>query len=446
MRRFPQPLGGKCLWEFPQSTQHNPREKTVNITDIHSRAGFMAYTNEIMGDPSYPGVPQAGALGVATRHIESGKLLDVRFAEGDGGVNFGDAALGAARSLALFWAAARYEGLDVKTPGLVITVEMVDALVRAFDPFLGDGESHPNIEALHELIQLRSEMNEKSPPLPGHEYVIVLAWTQDLKQEPQDMPDVWLRLTMTSRRMVLPNTASLSGKMFGLLPNVKWTTRGPAYEMSANRLAVSGATVLSQDKLPQMLWYVDNGDVRIVSSASVRLGAYLAPGTTVMPAGYVNFNAGTLGVSMVEGRISQGVVVGAGTDVGGGSSFMGTMSGGNRIKVSMGMNCLLEALAGLGIPVGDRVRVVAGFYLKSTSLVALDSTMWSGVSQVESIGIDDIVGVTDDGRIVVKALVLAGISDAIFRRNDRTGITEVIPRGDSIWGTLTPELHANANS
>ena len=189
---------------------------------------------------------------------------------------------------------------------------------------------------------------------------------------------------------------------------------------------------LLQDKVPRLLDYVSPEGVRIANPNTVRLGAHLAPGTVVMSAGAVNINAGTLGPAMIEGRLSAGVVVGARSDVGGGASLMGTLSGGNTVAVSVGEDCLVEAMAGLGIPVGDRVRVEVGFYVKSTTPVLVaDSADWG----------DNPVAAPHVGR-VVKAITLAGIDDAVFRRNARTGTPEVVPRGGRRWGALNPALHS----
>lgn len=182
-----------------------------------------------------------------------------------------------------------------------------------------------------------------------------------------------------------------------------------------------------------MLDYVSPSGVRILNPNNVRLGAHLAEGTVVMTAGAVNFNSGTLGEAMVEGRISAGVIVGSRSDVGGGASLMGTLSGGNDVTVSLGEDCLVEAMGGLGIPVGDRVRVEIGFYVKSTTpILVADSPEWRG----------NPIATPHLGR-TVKAIELNGISDAVFRRNAFTGTPEVVPRGDRSWGKLNPELHKN---
>ncbi|MFJ1457833.1 2,3,4,5-tetrahydropyridine-2,6-dicarboxylate N-succinyltransferase [Nocardia wallacei] len=244
----------------------------------------------------------------------------------------------------------------------------------------------------------------------------------DLAAAPADTHDVYLRLHLLSHRLVRPHGLSLEGQ-FGLLANVVWTNHGPCaveeFELVRAKLRARGpVTVYGVDKFPRMVDYVLPSGVRIAEADRVRLGAHLAEGTTVMHEGFVNFNAGTLGASMVEGRISAGVVVGNGSDIGGGASIMGTLSGGGKEVISIGERCLLGANAGLGISLGDDSVVEAGLYLTAGSKVALP-----------------------DGR-TVKALELSGQSNLLFRRNSLTGTVEVVARqGTGI--ELNAVLHAN---
>ena len=243
----------------------------------------------------------------------------------------------------------------------------------------------------------------------------------DLDQPPLDVPDAYLRLHLLSHRLVRPHGLALDG-LFGVLPTVVWTSRGPCavdgFERTRGRLLAGGpVTVLGVDKFPRMLDYVVPTGVRVADADRVRLGAHLAPGTTVMHEGFVNFNAGTLGVSMVEGRISAGVVVGDGSDIGGGASIMGTLSGGGTEVVSIGEGCLLGANSGLGISLGDRCVVEAGLYVTAGTKVLVD------------------------GRTVA-ARTLSGVDDLLFRRNSVTGAVEALPRTAS-WGGLNEALHAN---
>jgi len=244
----------------------------------------------------------------------------------------------------------------------------------------------------------------------------------DLDAPPADAPDAYLRLHLLSHRLCAPNTIDLDG-LFGVLPNVVWTSQGPCavedFELTRTRMRARGPVhVLGVDKFPRMVDYVVPSGVRIGDADRVRLGAHLASGTTVMHEGFVNFNAGTLGASMVEGRISQGVVVGDGSDIGGGASTMGTLSGGGTERVSIGERCLLGAEAGLGIALGDDCVVEAGLYLTAGTKVTLP-----------------------DGT-VAKARELSGQSSLLFLRNSVTGVVEARPR-DGHGIVLNSALHAN---
>jgi 2,3,4,5-tetrahydropyridine-2-carboxylate N-succinyltransferase len=245
----------------------------------------------------------------------------------------------------------------------------------------------------------------------------------DLAVAPKDARDAYLRLHLLSHRLVKPHGASLEG-IFGLLANVVWTSAGPCavegFEITRARLKAQygHVSVISVDKFPRMVDYVVPSGVRIADADRVRLGAHLAPGTTVMHEGFVNFNAGTLGTSMVEGRISSGVVVGDGTDVGGGASIMGTLSGGGKEVISVGEKCLLGANSGLGISLGNNCVIEAGTYITAAAKVKLP-----------------------DGE-VVKAGTLSGANDLLFRRNSLSGGLEVVMRTGT-WGGLNSVLHAN---
>ena len=245
----------------------------------------------------------------------------------------------------------------------------------------------------------------------------------DLAVAPKDARDAYLRLHLLSHRLVKPHGASLDG-IFGLLANVVWTSVGPCavegFELTRARLKAQHGhvSVISVDKFPRMVDYVVPSGVRIADADRVRLGAHLAPGTTVMHEGFVNFNAGTLGTSMVEGRISSGVVVGDGTDVGGGASIMGTLSGGGKEVISVGEKCLLGANSGLGISLGNNCVIESGTYITAAAKVKLP-----------------------DGE-VVKAGTLSGANDLLFRRNSLSGGLEVVMRTGT-WGGLNSVLHAN---
>ena len=251
----------------------------------------------------------------------------------------------------------------------------------------------------------------------------VVTFIADLAAAPVDAHDAYLRLHLLSHRLVAPHGLSVDG-IFGLLANVVWTNLGPCpvddFEQTRMRLMLAGhhVTVFGIDKFPRMVDYVVPRGVRIAAADRVRLGAHLAEGTTVMHEGFCNFNAGTLGASMVEGRISAGVVVGEGSDIGGGASIMGTLSGGGKEVISIGAGCLIGANGGVGISLGDRCTVEAGLYV----------TAGTRVTQ-------------PDGQ-VVKARALSGRSDLLFRRNSTSGAVEVLSKSVE-WGSLNTDLHHN---
>ncbi|HTL42574.1 MAG TPA: 2,3,4,5-tetrahydropyridine-2,6-dicarboxylate N-succinyltransferase [Pseudolysinimonas sp.] len=241
---------------------------------------------------------------------------------------------------------------------------------------------------------------------------------------PASASDAYLRLHLLSHLLVKPNNINLDG-IFGQLPIVAWTTAGPMHPAAYARLRPSlqraGISVHGVDKFPRLLDYVVPERVRIADASRVRLGAHLSPGTTVMHEGFVNYNAGTLGASMVEGRISQGVVVGDGSDVGGGASIMGTLSGGGTERVEIGRRALLGANAGVGISIGDDSVVEAGLYVTAGTKVT--------------------VLIDGEQPRLVKARDLSGVAGLLFRRNSQTGAVEVLPRsGDGV--ALNAALHA----
>jgi len=286
-------------------------------------------------------------------------------------------------------------------------------------PALGspdDGEAPADLEALAGKDEARSVTREVRR-------VVI----EDLQAPIADTPDAWLRLHLLSTRLVRPHTLSMEG-IFGALTNVVWTSAGPCalagFETTRARLRAAGhhVSVFGVDKFPRLTDYVIPTGVRIADADRVRLGAHLAEGTTVMHEGFVNYNAGTLGASMVEGRISAGVVVGDGSDIGGGASIMGTLSGGGKQVISLGERCLLGANAGIGISLGDDCVVEAGCYVTAGTKVT--------ISDVEN------------KPKVVKAATLSGASNVLFRRNSVTGAIEAVPwQGQGI--VLNADLHAN---
>jgi 2,3,4,5-tetrahydropyridine-2-carboxylate N-succinyltransferase len=293
-----------------------------------------------------------------------------------------------------------------------------------------DARSGKTLDAFYPQPALSSEP-EHVPGLPTTSNEDVVRGVQtgplttvidDLGRAPADTEDAYLRLHLLSHRLVKPREINLDG-IFGVLPNVAWTNLGPVDvdQVTAVRLRCRAAgrpfEVFGVDKFPRMTDYVVPSGVRIADADRVRLGAHLAPGTTVMHEGFCNYNAGTLGTSMVEGRISAGVVVGDGSDIGGGASIMGTLSGGGTEVVSVGERCLLGANAGIGISLGDDCVVEAGLYVTAGTRVTLP-----------------------DGE-VVKARELSGADNLLFRRDSESGAVVAVPRTGS-WGGLNEVLHA----
>jgi len=295
--------------------------------------------------------------------------------------------------------------------------QLNDALER-FGPWLAEAHRHPNIHALQMLAQSASEAVRP----PRSPQVVVCCFIGDLQDAPVDAHDAYLRLHLLSHRRIRPHGCSLTG-LFGLLHNVAWTDHGPidAAKVDGVRLSLRAQGeelhVHAIDKFPRMCDYVVPSGVRIGDADRVRLGAHLAEGTTIMHEGFVNFNAGTLGHSMVEGRISAGVVVGDGSDLGGGASIMGTLSGGGSEVISVGRNCLIGANAGLGISLGDGCTVESGLYLTAGAKVSLP-----------------------DGS-VVKARELSGRDGLLFWRNSQNGRVEVRYQDNAV--TLNQDLHKN---
>ncbi len=252
----------------------------------------------------------------------------------------------------------------------------------------------------------------------------------DINEPAIDAYDVYLRLHLLSHRLVKPHGANMDG-VFGLLANVVWTNYGPCevsdFQMTRGRLAARGPVIVySVDKFPRMVDYVVPAGVRIGDADRIRLGAHLAEGTTVMHEGFVNFNAGTLGASMVEGRISAGVTVGDGTDIGGGASIMGTLSGGGKETITLGERCLLGANAGIGISLGDDCVVEAGLYVTAGAKVVITAEV------AEALG--------KEPGTEIKALELSGANGLQFRRNSTSGAIEVVAAKGI---ELNEALHAN---
>ena len=288
------------------------------------------------------------------------------------------------------------------------------------EPALGEGPTDGVVPAGLDALAGEDELR-------GVRREVVRVDIADLDKAPDSTQDVWLRLHLLSARLVAPHSISVDG-VFALLTNVVWTSAGPCavegFELTRARLRAAGqnVTVYGVDKFPRMVDYVLPTGVRIADADRVRLGAHLATGTTVMHEGFVNYNAGTLGASMVEGRISAGVVVGDGSDVGGGASIMGTLSGGGTETISIGERCLLGANSGIGISLGNDCVVEAGCYVTAGTKVTISDM--------------------DNKPRVVKARDLSGADNVLFRRNSVTGAIEAVPwQREGI--SLNAALHAN---
>ncbi len=306
--------------------------------------------------------------------------------------------------------AAIFTPLDYQNGNVQIELDNTQ-LNQILDNFAGSGNQA--------MINLLSSLLLSKKP--------VLLCVLENDEAPQSVPEVYLKLHLLSHRLVLPHGLNLDG-MFSLLPNVAWTSSGPIalHELPQRqleaRLQGKNLSIDSVDKFPKMTDYVVPSGVRIADTARVRLGAYIGEGTTIMHEGFVNFNAGSMGEAMVEGRISAGVLVGKGSDLGGGCSILGTLSGGNKVIISVGEKCLIGANAGLGISLGDNCTIEAGLFLTAGTKVAVLDT------EQQSLGL-------------VKARDLSGKSGLLFRRNSTTGQVECLTNLNSI--ELNAELHAH---
>lgn len=264
--------------------------------------------------------------------------------------------------------------------------------------------------------------------LSDSQELIKLDWSEvDLKNPIEKVSDAYFKLHLISNKFVLPNTINLDG-LFECLPNVAWTNNGPIsieeIEEKLNKSKLEGGNffIRSLDKFPCLTDYVIPKKVRIADASRVRLGAYLSEGTTVMHEGFINFNAGTLGKAMIEGRISAGVVIGDNSDLGGGSSTMGTLSGGNNTKISIGKNCLLGANSGIGISLGDDCTVEAGLYITSGTKV-------------------NIINKDNNKENIVKAIELSGKSNLLYMRDSLSG--KVVAKINKSKSQLNKILHEN---
>jgi len=376
------------------------------------RDEFMAMVGALRTREGYR-EPEAFGIGLATVADADGSVLDTWFGTANLGANLGSAAI-----------IADVVGHDGGSDTRRLGVEDLAEVLERCAPMVSDSGDHPNLRVLQAFsASMQDDGRIVGARLPTHK-VAVITFLDDLTAPPEDIHDAYLRLHLLSHRLVAPHGCNLDG-IFGHLANVVWTSEGPcdiaSFPLAQRAVLATGAalTVNGVDKFPRMTDYVVPSGVRIADASRVRLGAHLAHGTTVMHEGFVNFNAGTLGASMVEGRISAGVVVGANSDIGGGASIMGTLSGGGKEVISVGEDCLIGANGGIGISLGDSCVVEAGLYVTAGTRV---------------------VGPEGD---VVKAASLSGVPGLLFRRNSASGAVEVLAREGTWSEGLNAALHSN---
>lgn len=374
-----------------------------------SNEEFESFVNKIEAEHGYAR-PAAFGVGLAT--VSSfGRVLDAYYPITNLGEQFDVAAV-----------FSRVSGRKKGGGSFQLEPEQLQESIKLLASRPDDGTLRPNFKALQmALAALQKDDLSFHAHRSRH---AVISFIGDLADPPADVADVYLRLHLLSQRKIKPHGCNLEN-IFGILPNVVWSNRGAFdsenFELTRSELIAQGIElkVRSVDKFPRMTDYVLPSGVRIANADNVRLGAHLAPGTTVMAAGFINFNAGTLGPSMVEGRISAGVVVEPESDVGGGASIMGTLSGGGGEVIRIGSHCLLGANSGCGISLGDGCTIEAGLYVTAGARVTMP-----------------------DGS-VVKARELSGRSGLLFWRNSQSGAIEVKERGNTV--ALNTALHQNKN-
>ncbi len=367
------------------------------------------FRNFVEGFGKQEGYRAPMAFGIGIAHTsEAGDILDTFFPFPNYMSNLGSAAV-----------LAKVVGHLAGTQTYLVSSDQRDEILGYFAPFEGDGKRHGNIDAIKAVFEARKGFEQKH----GSGKMIVVSFIDQPEHDegPQTVSDAYLRLHLLSHRLVKPNGINLNG-IFGKLPNNVWTNEGPVApaDLSKRRLDAMMRRhpihVNGVDKFPRMVDYVIPSGVRIADASRVRLGAYLGEGTTVMHEGFCNFNAGTLGASMVEGRISAGVVVGDQSDIGGGASIMGTLSGGGKEKITIGRGCLIGANGGTGISLGDLCVIEAGLYVTA------------GMEVLYTL-------------VVRKARELSGMDGLTFRRNGTNGHVEVLDKPNKV--VLNEVLHKN---
>ncbi len=360
------------------------------------------------------------AFGLGVRKHKDGKTLEVFYPKINYGSAFGTAAV--------LHNCSNYD--SNKNGHIELTHDMLNSALEKFSSFEGDGKEHPNIDLLKQLVYTESNKHDY------YELETIVYFLYDKDQPVENPEEGYFKTQCLSQLHVKPHGINCTG-IFGKMNNVAWTNKGPIlpehlateklkYSLQGEELVVSHV-----DKFPYMVnFHVPEG-VRIVQGSKVRLGAHLSPGTTVMPAGFVNFNAGTLGSAMIEGRVSAGVVVGNKTDIGGGASIMGTLSGGNKNVISIGEQCLLGANAGTGISLGDGCTVAAGVYVTAAAKVSLYN------DNKEPVNLDGAV--VAEGDNIVKGAELNGKDYLLYIQDSQSG--KIIARPNTKVIELNESLH-----
>jgi 2,3,4,5-tetrahydropyridine-2-carboxylate N-succinyltransferase len=367
---------------------------------INTVDDFNNFVRRVEQDQDYQR-PLAFGVGLAT--VDSDKnLLDTFFEFPNYNSNFGSCSV-----------LANILGHKSGTKSYLISAQQIADALELLKPFNGDGEVHPNIIALKNILEILQ--------IPTCQKVAVVAFiaSDDIDNGAKEVPDAYLRLHLLSHRLVKPHGIKLNG-IFAVLPNVVWTNHGAISLKDLNNYKINSfksgqnLTVHSVDKFPRMVDYVVPSGVRIADASRVRLGAYLGQGTTVMHEGFVNFNAGCEGPNMIEGRVSAGVFINKGSDLGGGCSTMGTLSGGGNVVIAIGSDCLVGANAGVGISLGNKCTIEAGLYITAGTKVMYEDK-------------------------VIKALELSGADNILFRRNSQSGQVEAINKENQV--KLNKTLH-----
>lgn len=367
---------------------------------INTIDDFNNFVRQVEQDQAYQ-QPLAFGVGVATVDSDN-NLLDTFFEFPNYNANFGSCAV-----------LANILGHKSGTNSYRISAQQISDALECLKPFDADSKIHSNIIALRNVLAILQS--------PQCQKVAVAAFiaADDIDNGPKEVPDAYLRLHLLSHRLVKPHGIKLNG-IFAVLPNVAWTNQGAISLKDLNTYKINSfkngqnLTVHSVDKFPRMVDYVVPSGVRIADASRVRLGAYLGEGTTIMHEGFVNFNAGCEGPNMIEGRVSAGVFIKKGTDLGGGCSTMGTLSGGGNVVIAIGSDCLIGANAGVGISLGNKCTIEAGLYITSGTKV-----MHEGA--------------------VIKALELSGADNILFRRNSQSGQVEAINKENQV--KLNKTLH-----